>query len=155
VLLDSDLAVLYGVPTKRMNEQVKRNVDRFPVDFVFQFSGAETAELNRSQFATGSQKHRDPRYSPFAFTEHGAIMAAMVLNSSLAVEMSVYVVRAFVQLKEAIRTNAAFAEKLKELEIRLDGNDAEIAGILEAIRRLMVPPEPRKRGIGFLADHGK
>ncbi len=155
VILDADLALLYGVSTKRLNEQVKRNIDRFPTDFVFRLSGTETAELNRSQNATGSQKHRDPRYPPFAFTEHGAIMAAMVLNSPLAVEMSVYVVRAFVQLKDAIRTSAAFAEKFRELENRLDGQDAEIAAILEVLRALMAPPETRKLEIGFLADHGK
>jgi hypothetical protein len=155
IILDSDLARLYGVSTKRMNEQVKRNVDRFPEDFMFRLSGAETAELNRSQIATGSQKHRDPRYPPFAFTEHGAIMAAMVLNSPLAVEMSVYVVRAFVRLKEAIRTNAAFLDKFKELESRLNDHDAEIGGILEALRALMLPPDTPKLEIGYLADHSR
>jgi hypothetical protein len=155
IILDSDLARLYGVSTKQMNQQVKRNVDRFPADFVFRLSAAETGELNRSQFATGSQKHRDPRYPPLAFTEHGAIMAAMVLNSPLAVEMSVYVVRAFVQLKETIRTNSAFMDKFRELESRLNNHDAEIAGILEALRALMVPPDLPKLEIGYLADHSR
>jgi hypothetical protein len=95
VILDADLAVLYGVTTKRLNEQVKRNAARFPPDFLFRLTATETRALNRSQSATGSQKHRDPRFPPFAFTEHGAIMAATVLNSASAVEMSLYVVRAF------------------------------------------------------------
>lgn len=88
VLLDAELAALYGVTTKRLNEQVKRNAERFPQDFMFRLSRAETEALNRSQIATGSQKHRDPRFPPYAFTEHGAIMAATVLNSARAVEMS-------------------------------------------------------------------
>jgi ORF6N domain len=88
-LLDSELAALYGVTTKRLNEQVKRNADRFPADFIFRLTRTETEALNRSQNATGSQKHRDPRSSPYAFTEHGAIMAAMVLNSPRAVEINV------------------------------------------------------------------
>ncbi len=89
VMLDTDLAELYGVPTKRLNEQVKRNPSRFPPDFVFRLNREEVEGVNRSQFATGSQKHRDPRFPPFAFTEHGAIMAATVLNSPSAVGMSV------------------------------------------------------------------
>src|SRR5271170_56306 len=92
VLLDSELAALYGVTTKRLNEQVKRNAERFPDDFMFRLTRTETEALNRSQIATGSQKHRDPRFPPYVFTEHGAIMAATVLNSPQAVEMSVYVV---------------------------------------------------------------
>ena len=97
VILDADLAALYGVTTKRLD--VKRNGQRFPDDFMFRLNGTEVEVLNRSQFATGSQKHRDPRFPPFAFTEHGAIMAATILNSSRAVEMSLYVVRAFVRLR--------------------------------------------------------
>ncbi len=92
IMLDSDLAALYGVPTKRLNEQVKRNAERFPADFMFRLNSEEIESLNRSQIATGSQKHRDPRFSPFAFTEHGAIMAATVLNSPRAVEVSIFVV---------------------------------------------------------------
>lgn len=154
VLLDSDLAALYGVITKRINEQAKRNINRFPSDLMFKLSSAETSALNRSQIATGSQKHRDPRFPPYAFTEHGAVMAAMVLNSPLAVEMSVYAVRAFVRMREAVDTNAALAGKLKELESRLNGHDAEIESILGAIRELMTPPDLKQRGIGFLADLG-
>ena len=115
VLLDAELAALYGVTTKRLNEQVKRNAERFPEDFMFRLSRTETDALNRSQFATGSQKHRDPRFPPYVFTEHGAIMAATTLNSPRAVEMSVYVVRAFVRLRELLATNRAFVRKLDEL----------------------------------------
>src|SRR5277367_3098692 len=95
VLLDAELAALYGVTTKRLNEQVKRNAARFPPDFIFRLTQAETVTLNRSQNATGSQKHRDPSFAPYAFTEHGAIMVATILSSPRAIEMSVYVVRAF------------------------------------------------------------
>ncbi len=109
VLLDAELAALYGVTTKRLNEQVKRNAERFPEDFMFRLSRAETAALNRSHSATGSQRHRDPRFSPYAFTEHGAIMAATTLNSPRAVEMSLYVVRAFVRLRELLATNRILA----------------------------------------------
>jgi len=112
VIVDADLAALYGVTTKRLNEQVKRNGQRFPDDFMFRLTGTEVAVLNRSQFATGSQKHRDPRFPPFAFTEHGAIMAATILNSSRAVEMSLYVVRAFVKLRELLISNRELAQKL-------------------------------------------
>jgi hypothetical protein len=106
VLLDAELAALYGVTTKRLNEQVKRNAERFPEDFLFRLTAAEVEALNRSHFATGSQKHRDSRFPPYAFTEHGAIMAATILNSPRAIEMSVYVVRAFVKL-------AAYCFRLK------------------------------------------
>lgn len=116
VILDADLAALYGVPTKRLNEQVKRNAERFPADFMFRLSAEETAELNRSQFATGSQRHRDPRFPPFAFTEHGAMMAGFMLNSPHAVEVSIYVVRAFVRLREALATHREFSDKLDALE---------------------------------------
>ena len=151
VMIDADLAELYAVPTKRLNEQVKRNAERFPEDFVFRLTVEEAEALNRSQIATGSQKHRDPRFAPFAFTEHGAIMAANVLASPQAVEMSVYVVRAFVRLREAIASNQAVAAKLNELERKLKGHDQAIAGILDAIRQLMTPPpEPKKRPIGFV-----
>jgi hypothetical protein len=154
-MLDADLAELYGVPTKRLNEQVKRNAERFPEDFMFHLTGEEVATLNRSQIETGSQKHRDPRFPPFAFTEHGAIMAASVLNSPRAVEMSVYVVRAFVRLREVLAGNKELATKFIELERRLNGHDQAIADILNAIRQLMSPPEHEKRGIGFTANIGK
>ena len=152
VILDSELGTLYGVPTKRLNEQVKRNAERFPEDFLFRLSHAETEALNRSQIATGSQKHRNPRYPPFAFTEHGAIMAATILNSPLAVEMSVYVVRAFVMLRDCFASSAELARRLDELDARLENHDEAIAAILAAIRELTAGPAPTRRGIGFTAD---
>ena len=119
VLLDANLAALYGVTTKRLNEQVKRNAERFPGDFMFRLTRSEVEALNRSQIATGSQKHRDPRFPPFAFTEHGAIQAANVLNSPKAIEMGIYVVRAFLRLREMLASNTELARQLAELETRL------------------------------------
>jgi hypothetical protein len=156
VLLDAELAALYGVTTKRLNEQVKRNAARFPGDFIFHLTPAETVALNRSQNATGSQKHRDPRFAPYAFTEHGAIMVATILSSRRAVEMSVYVVRAFVQLRDMLASNRELARRFAQLETRLDkkltSHDEAIAAILSAIRQLMHPPVPKRRPIGFTAD---
>jgi ORF6N domain len=156
VLLDSELAALYGVTTKALNQAVKRNAERFPEDFMFRLSRNEAAALNRSQTVTGSQKHRDPRFPPFAFTEHGAIMAATILNSPRAVEMSLYVVRAFVKLRELLASNQELARRLDELEARITRqfatHDQAITGILKTIRELMNPPEPKRRGIGFTAD---
>ena len=155
VLLDAELAALYGVTTKRLNEQVKRNAERFPEDFLFRLRSDEVEALNRSHFATGSQKHRDPRFPPYALTEHGAIMAATVLNSPRAVEMSVYVVRAFVRLRELLASNTALARKLDELERKYQYHDDAIKAILSAIRELMNPPQPKRRPIGFTADLSK
>lgn len=170
VILDSDLAHIYGVPTKRLNEQVRRNKKRFPADFAFQltsqevsglksqFATSSSGGLNRSQIATGSQKHRDPRFPPFAFTEHGAIQAANVLNSPKAIEMGIYVVRAFLRLREVLASNRELARQLTQLEARLDkklaDHDKAIAAILSAIRQLMSPPPARRRPIGFTADLG-
>ncbi len=154
VLIDADLSALYGVSTKRLNEQVKRNGARFPFDFMFRLSRAEVVELNRSQFATGSQRHRDPRLPPYAFTEHGAIMAANVLNSPQAVRASVLVVRAFVRLRQFLTANHELAAKLAELEKRIGTHDKAIEGIMKAIRDLMEPPpDPPKTRIGFHAYH--
>ena len=151
VMLDADLADLYGVPTKRLNEQVKRNRDRFPEDFMFRLTRAEVEVLNRSHIATGSQKHRDPRFPPLAFTEHGAIQAANVLNSPRAVEMGLYVVRAFVQLREFLATNKELAAKLNELEHKLSTHDQAITSLINTIRELMAPPpEQARRPIGFV-----
>jgi hypothetical protein len=153
VLLDQDLARLYGVTTKRLNEQVRRNQRRFPDDFVFQLTAEEHAAL-RSHFATSSSAHGGRRYPPYAFTEHGAIMAATILNSSSAVDTSIYVVRAFVKLRELLSSNRVLARKLDELEERLekrlDDHDQAIAAILSAIRELTNPP-PVTRAIGFTA----
>jgi len=151
VLLDADLASLYGVSTKRFNEQVRRNRERFPADFMFQLNADEFADL-RSQFATSSLRHGGRRYLPFAFTEHGAIMAATILNSPKATEMSVFIVRAFVRLRGMLSTQQELAVKLDELENKVATHDQAITGLLNAIRQLMNPPVPPKRPIGFTAD---
>jgi hypothetical protein len=117
-MLDSDLAELYGVTTKRLNEQVKRNRQRFPADFMFQLTSDEATNL-RSRIATSKQGRGGRRYRPYAFTEHGAIMAASVLNSYRAIEVSIYVARAFVKLREMLRTHKELARKLAELEKRI------------------------------------
>lgn len=148
VILDSDLAKLYGVTTKRMNEQVKRNKDRFPSDFMFQLSSAETEAL-RSQNATSEHARGGRRYRPYAFTEHGAIMAASVLNTPRAVEVSVYVVRAFINLRETIGTHKELARKFAELEQRMETHDEDISALFEAIRQLMEPPDKPAKRIGF------
>jgi hypothetical protein len=151
VILDRDLAALYGVSTKRLNEAVKRNARRFPADFVFRLTRVEVEILNRSQIATTSSKHRNPRFPPFAFTEHGAIQAANVLNSSRAIEMGVHVVRAFVRLRELLASNKALAQKLDELERKYRHHDKAIAAMLAAIRELMNPSPIKRPGIGFTA----
>lgn len=148
VLLDKDIAELYGVPVKRLNEQVKRNRERFPSDFMFKISRKEHDGL-RSQIATSKEKRGGRRYLPYAFTEHGAIMAATVLNSERAVQMSVFVVRAFVRLREMLATNRRLAGKIDELEDRLDTHDSTIQDLIEAIRELMIPEEPSRIRIGF------
>ena len=146
VILDADLAELYGVSVKRLNEQVKRNRERFPSDFVFQLTAKEHDSL-RSQNATSKRGGR--RYAPYAFTEHGAIMAATVLNSERAVEMSIFVVRAFVRLREMVSNNRQIVAKLEELESRLEKHDADIEQLIEAIKELMIPPSSSGRKIGF------
>lgn len=157
VLLDSQLAALYGVTTKRLNEQVRRNSARFPEDFMFQLTVEEAAGL-RSQFATSKKSagRGGRRYTPYAFTEHGAIQAANVLNSQKAVEMGIYVVRAFLGLREMLASNRELARRFAQLEARLGkklaDHDEAIAAILSAIRQLMIPPSPRRRPIGFTAD---
>ncbi len=151
VMLDADLAELYGVETKRFNEQVRRNVERFPEDFMFQLSEEEFDGL-RSQFATSNNSpgRGGRRHRPYAFTEHGAIMAASVLHSPRAVEISVHVVRAFVHLRELISTHKELSRKLDELEHKVSSHDQAIAGLISAIRQLMTPPDPKKkRPMGF------
>src|SRR5579864_6886881 len=150
VILDTDLAELYGVPVKRLNEQLKRNPQRFPRDFLFTLTREEYQNL-RSQNATSSSAHGGRRYLPHAFTEHGAIMAATVLNSKLAIEMSIFVVRAFVQMRQALVVNQHVVSKLAELEARLDNHDDEIQDLVEAIRELMAPLPANNRRIGFEA----
>ena len=167
VMLDADLAELYDVTTKSLNQAVKRNSERFPDDFAFQLTAAEAAGLrsqiavsnpqdidlrkgisNRSQIVTGSQKHRDPRFRPWVFTEHGALMAANLLRSGRAVQMSVHVARAFVRLREMVASHKELAKRLDKLEARYD---RQFKVVFDAIRELMTPPEPpKKRRIGFV-----
>ncbi|MGH9503610.1 MAG: ORF6N domain-containing protein [Terriglobales bacterium] len=154
VILDSDLAELYGVPVKRLNQQINRNQDRFPADFMFQLTAKEHASL-RLQIATSKKGRGGRRYPPYAFTEHGAIMAATVLNSKLAVEMSVFVVRAFVRMREMLAKNRQLAAKINELDRRLETHDTAIQDIIDAIKELMVPEGPSKRKIGFQLPAGK
>jgi ORF6N domain-containing protein len=157
VMLDSDLAAIYGVTTKRLNEQLKRNRPRFPDDFAFQLTVQEFTNL-KSQFATSSLRsqfgtsssHGGKRKLPWVFTEHGALMLASVLNSDIAVQASVRVVRAFVRLREMVAANAQLAAKLQELERRLDSHDEGIANLFAALKQLVEPSEPTKRReIGF------
>jgi hypothetical protein len=153
VILDRELAAIYGVSTGRLNEAVKRNAERFPEDFMFQLTAAELENL-RSQFAISSWGGR--RYHPFAFTEHGAIQAANVLNSSRAITMGVHVVRAFVRLRDILASNKDLAHKLVALERSLLALDLktqrQFKAVYEAIRALMNAPVPKRRGIGFTAD---
>lgn len=154
VILDSDLAELYGVTVKRLNQQVNRNQERFPADFMFQLTSTEDKAL-RLQIATSKKGRGGRRYLPYAFTEHGAIMAATVLNSPQAVEMSVFVVRAFVRMREMLAKNRQLAAKINELDRRLETHDTTIQDIIEAIKELMVPEGPSKRKIGFQLPPGK
>ncbi len=148
VMLDSDLAAIYQVTTRRLNEQLRRNRRRFPGDFAFQLTAGEFTNL-KSQIATSSS-HGGKRKLPWMFTEHGAIMLASVLNSDIAVQASVRVVRAFVRLREMVAANAQLASRLEELERRLDSHDEAIIDLFAALRRLLEPAEPqKKREIGF------
>lgn len=155
VMLDADLAGLYGVPTKVLNQAVKRNVERFPADFLFQLSADEQRALRSQPVTSNGGARGGRRYAPWAFTEHGALMAATVLNSARAVEMSVFVVRAFVQLREFLATHRELAVKLDELERKLSTHDQAIAGLIDAIRQLTATPPRQSCPIGFTADLNK
>ena len=146
VMLDSDLAILYGVPTKRLNEQVMRNKKRFPSDFMFQLTAEEVKRL-RSQFATlkpGRGQHR--KYRPYVFTEQGVAMLSSVLHSERAIQVNIAIMRAFVQLREMIGSNKGLARRLNELEKKYD---SQFRVVFEAIRELMAEPEPKVKRIGF------
>ncbi len=156
VLLDTELAALYGVSAKRFNEQVRRNRDRFPADFMFQLTAEESRAL-RSQFATlksGRGQHR--KYLPYAFTEQGVAMLSSVLKSGRAIAVNIQIMRAFVRMRELLISNRELAQKLDQLEARLEkklaSHDEAIAAILSAIRELMNPAMPKHRSIGFTAD---
>jgi hypothetical protein len=150
VILSHDLAAAYGVTTSRLNEQVKRNVRRFPPDFMFQLTKQEHDNL-KSQIATSSWGGAR-RARPYAFTEHGAVMAASVLNTDRAVEVSVFVVRAFVRMSQVLAGRRQLALKLAELEDKLAAHDKNFQVVFAAIKQLMLPPEPKKRRIGFVTD---
>jgi hypothetical protein len=145
-MLDADLAVLYGVSTKRLNEQVRRNRSRFPDDFMFQLAAEEVRSL-RSQIATSKQGRGGRRYAPLVFTEQGIAMLSTVLNSERAIQVNIEIMRAFVRLREMIATRKDLVRKLEALEKRYD---AQFRVVFDAIRELMKPPEPNKRKIGFL-----
>jgi hypothetical protein len=166
LMIDADLAALYGVTTKRLNEQVKRNADRFPADFMVKLTTAEKAEVvaNCDHLA----KLKFSKVLPYAFTEHGAIQAANVLASPQAVEMGIFVVRAFVRMRELATVHADLAKRLAELEQRTEGlalthntfsrnTRAQLRQLIEAVNQLMAPPDPPKRPIGFVTpeDTGK
>jgi hypothetical protein len=166
VLLDSDLALLYGVETRVLNQAVKRNADRFPSDFMFQLNDEEIEQLSQSvitvrdraagkavsdssQIVMSSRKHRGKRYRHYAFTEQGIAMLSSVLNSERAVRVNIAIMRTFVRLRQMLDTNRELAEKFAELEGRVGKHDEDITAIIEAIRQLMAPPEKPRREIGF------
>ena len=154
VMIDADLAELYGVSTKRLNEQVRRNATRFPPDFMFQLTAAERSEVVAN--CDHLQRLKFSRSPPYAFTEHGALMVASVLNTDRAVEVSLYVVRAFVHLREMLTSNKELAAQLAELERKFATHDQAIASIIATIRQLMAPPPaPKKPPIGFVSPKEK
>jgi ORF6N domain len=162
VLLDSDLALLYDVATKVLNQAVKRNRERFPDDFMFQLNADETGFLrlqfvtsekgkrtNWSQIVTSSKKHRGKRYRPYAFTGQGIAMLSSVLNSDRAITVNIAIMRAFVKLRQTLESSRELAQKFSELEQRVGKHDEDITAIPEAIRQLMAPSEKPRREIGF------
>jgi hypothetical protein len=155
VLLDEDLAVLYGVQTKVLVQAVKRNIERFPSDFMFQLTAAEWILL-RSQIVTSSRGYGGRRYAPYVFTEQGVAMLSSVLGSKRAIAVNIEIMRVFVKLRELLVSNEELARRFDELEVRLEkrltAHDEAIAGILSAIRQLMNSPPPKRRPIGFTAD---
>ena len=150
VMLDSDLAALYGVPTGRMNRAVKRNPGRFPTDFMFQLS-AEEVRFLRCQIGISKPGRGGGRYQPYVFTEQGVAMLSSVLNSERAIKVNIAIMRAFVKLRETLETNRELALKFSELEKCVGKHDDEIGAILDAIRQLMAPPKKSRREIGFHA----
>jgi ORF6N domain len=164
VIIDADLAGLYGVDTRTLNQAVKRNAKRFPMDFMFALTPAEKAEVITS--CDHLQKLKFSKSMPYAFTEHGAIQAANVLASARAVEMGIYVVRAFVRLKQASTLHADLAKRLAELEDKTEAlamnhdtfsrnTRAQLKQVFDALRELMTPPDPPKRPIGFINPEEK
>jgi len=151
VIIDADLAEFYGAPTKRLNEQVKRNKERFPDDFMFQLTQEEKFELVAKCDHLAKLKHSSAL--PYAFTEHGALMAASVLKTERAAEVSVFVVRAFVKLRQMIAGHRELAQRIAAFERQLAEHDTQIVELSKAIRDLLAPkPVPKKRRIGFQPD---
>jgi ORF6N domain len=153
VILDSDLAGLYGVETRRLNEQARRNIEKFPEDFMFQLTKEELENL-KSQFATSSSGWGGRRKLPLVFTEHGALQAANVLNSEQANKMSVFIVRAFIRLREMALTNEKLSQKIADLETRVSDHDEMLIELIREIRKLIDTPKPReeRRAIGFIVS---
>jgi hypothetical protein len=151
VILDRDLAVLYGVTTSNLNKAVRRNRERFPSDFMFQLKRQEANELQRLRFQSGSLKHgQHVKFLPYAFSQEGVAMLSSVLNSECAVRVNIAIMRAFVKLREMMESNLELARKFAELEARVGGHDEQIAEIIEAIHQLMDPPAPEStKEIGF------
>jgi hypothetical protein len=149
VMLDRDLARLYDVSTAALNQAVRRNRERFPEDFMFQLTSSEVAELNRSQIVIGSQKHRDPRSRPFAFTEQGVAMLSAVLRSKCAISVSIEIMRAFVKLRQLLVSNTELVRRLNELESKYD---KQFKIVFVAIRQLMAKPVRDRKEIGFVRD---
>lgn len=150
VLLDRDLAVLYGVETKNLNKAVRRNIERFPADFMFQLTAAETEDWVRSRFQFGTLKRgSNVKYAPYAFTQEGVAMLSSVLASPRAVQVNIGIMRAFVRLREMLSLHKELAHKLAALERKIVNHDESIQTLFEAIRQLMTPPEAPKKEIGF------
>jgi hypothetical protein len=150
VMLDADLAELYGVETRTLVQAVSRNLKRFPADFMFQLSQEEFEAL-RSQIVISNKGRGGRRYPPYAFTEQGVAMLSSVLNSERAVQVNIAIMRAFVRLRQVLSSNKELANKLAELERKLESHDGHIRSLFDAIRQLMAPPEPKPRRIGFRA----
>ena len=146
VMLDRDLAKLYGVPTGAVNQAVRRNRERFPEDFMFQLTTEEVRQLNLSQIVIGSEKHRDPRLRPYAFTEQGVAMLSSVLRSKLAITVNIEIMRAFVKLRQMLASNAELSRGLDELESKYD---KQFRVVFDAIRQLMATPVRDRKEIGF------
>jgi len=148
IMIDRDIAELYGVETKHLNRQVKRNIQRFPEEFMFQLNVEERNQLVSICHRFKTMKHSSSL--PYAFTEHGVAMLASVLKSDRAIKISINIIKAFVKLREMLSTNKELAHKLEQLERKTEKHDEEIKLIFDAIRQLMAPPEPKKRKIGFI-----
>ncbi len=151
VMLDRDLAMLYGVETRALNQAVKRNSTRFPEDFMFQLTNDEAVVLSRSQFVT-LKRGQNIKYLPYVFTENGVAMLSSVLKSERAIEVNIQIMRTFTKLREILSTHKELAHKLAQLERKIEKHDDEIKVIFNAIRQLMTPPETSKKKIGFRGE---